>query len=364
MGVPCRILWTVFATLPTPRWNVGLDSSWMGGECCALCAWYAYILVRRPMPIDRTSARAAWSCDTPLRTSNCAMRIHFMLATADVQVSTVLLCTRRDRGGSGYWWWECRRSLACDFGSTTEWPVCIIRRMPFYSYSSTMSLSMSIMPALSIPIAPLRRRILHLCFYSGSQCQCQCQCQFKNKRLFPLCPSLTPTRCSWYQINSSELTLKYHTQTQIHISSGLISQQLSAIAPPSIDLYTRQRHDHLGSPTAQYKLARLAIPTQAIRKRASNFKQSARTQLQALRRPGAGTGQDIMISNRDISTSASMDVASSGATSVDTSTVATDEPAPKASNSGPVSPEDSLPGFLKLSRAGMDRSTREKENVN
>lgn len=27
MGVPCRILWTVFATLPTPRWNAGLESS-------------------------------------------------------------------------------------------------------------------------------------------------------------------------------------------------------------------------------------------------------------------------------------------------------------------------------------------------
>lgn len=71
-----------------------------------------------------------------------------------------------------------------------------------------------------------------------------------------------------------------------------------------------------------------------------------------------------MISNRDISISPSMDVASSGTSSVDTSTLATDGLAPKASTPGPVSPEDSLPGFLKLSRAGMDRNTGQDENLN
>lgn len=68
-----------------------------------------------------------------------------------------------------------------------------------------------------------------------------------------------------------------------------------------------------------------------------------------------------MISNRDISTSPSMDIESSGASSVETSTlIEHGQPASGSEGSG-ASPEDSLPAFLKLSRAGMTRNDRKNK---
>lgn len=58
-----------------------------------------------------------------------------------------------------------------------------------------------------------------------------------------------------------------------------------------------------------------------------------------------------------------MEVESSGASSVDTSKLAADEQPAKDPSPGPVSPEDSMPGFLKLSRAGKNETIKKNKNL-
>lgn len=58
-----------------------------------------------------------------------------------------------------------------------------------------------------------------------------------------------------------------------------------------------------------------------------------------------------------------MEVESSCSSSEDTSTLAAGEQPVEDPSPGPISPEDSLPGFLKRSRAGRNRTTEENENL-